>query len=73
MSDGALHSGRVIHIGGLEGRAAAGIEPAEELIELEPQRLDADEDSFGKSIVFVGMAEGIAIYGLLIAIVILLF
>ena len=44
MSDGALHSGRVIHLGGLEGRAAAGIEPAEELIELEPQRLDADED-----------------------------
>ena len=32
-----------------------------------------NEGSFGKSIVFVGMAEGIAIYGLLIAIVILLF
>ena len=35
--------------------------------------LTENEGSFGKSIVFVGMAEGIAIYGLLIAIVILLF
>ena len=37
------------------------------------RRADRNEGSFGKSIVFVGMAEGIAIYGLLIAIVILLF
>ena len=35
--------------------------------------LTENEGTFGKSIVFVGMAEGIAIYGLLIAIVILLF
>ena len=35
--------------------------------------LTENEGSFGKSIVFVGMAEGIASYGLLIAIVILLF
>lgn len=32
-----------------------------------------NEGTFGKSIVFVGMAEGIAIYGLLIGIIILLF
>lgn len=32
-----------------------------------------NEGSFGKSLVFVGMAEGIAIYGLLIGIVMLLF
>lgn len=35
--------------------------------------LTENEGSFGKSIVFVGMAEGIAIYGLLVAIIILLF
>lgn len=35
--------------------------------------LTENESTFGKSIVFVGLAEGIAIYGLLIAIVILLF
>lgn len=35
--------------------------------------LTENEGSFGKSIVFVGMAEGIAIYGLLIGIIILLF
>ncbi|HBD86784.1 MAG TPA: ATPase [Clostridiales bacterium] len=32
-----------------------------------------NEGTFGKSLVFVGMAEGIAIYGLLIGIVIVLF
>ena len=31
-----------------------------------------NEGTFGKSMVFVGLAEGIAIYGLLIAIVIVL-
>ena len=31
-----------------------------------------NEGTFGKSLVFVGLAEGIAIYGLLIAIVIVL-
>ena len=35
--------------------------------------LTENEGTFGKSIVFVGLAEGIAIYGLLVAIVILLF
>lgn len=34
--------------------------------------LTENESTFGKSIVFVGLAEGIAIYGLLIAIVIVL-
>ena len=35
--------------------------------------LTENESTFGKSIVFVGLAEGIAIYGLLVAIIILLF
>ena len=35
--------------------------------------LTENEGTFGKSIVFVGLAEGIAIYGLLVAIIILLF
>lgn len=35
--------------------------------------LTENEGTFGKSLVFVGMAEGIAIYGLLIGIVMLLF
>lgn len=35
--------------------------------------LTENEGTFGKSLVFVGMAEGIAIYGLLIGIVIVLF
>ena len=35
--------------------------------------LTEKESTFGKSIVFVGLAEGIAIYGLLVAIIILLF
>ena len=35
--------------------------------------LTENESTFGKSIVFVGLAEGIAIYGLLVALIILLF
>ena len=35
--------------------------------------LTENESTFGKSIVCVGLAEGIAIYGLLVAIIILLF
>ena len=35
--------------------------------------LAENDSTFGKSIVFVGLAEGMAIYGLLVAIIILLF